>query len=343
MQGWIDLRSDTMTRPTREMRRAMAEAEVGDDAYGEDPTVNRLQEGAAQLFEKEAALFVPSGTMGNQIAVRMHARPGQEVVLETRSHIYNYERGAMSVLSGCLPRPVWAEDGRLGWEQIQPALDPDGAYRTGTGLIALENTHNLAGGVATGADQIREICRKARRLGIPVHVDGARIFNAAAALETSVAELTRSCDSVMFSFSKGLSAPVGSMLLGSREWIDEARNMRRLLGGQMRQAGVLAAAGLVGLQQMPSRLQEDHENARRLAEGLAHLDGISIQPENVQTNIVMTSLTGSTSSEFVERLKSRGILAGAMSDRHVRFVTYKDIRREDIDRALDAMGRSQAG
>ncbi len=249
----IDLRSDTVTRPTKEMREAMAVADVGDDVYGEDPTVNRLQERAAAIFGKEAALFVPSGTMGNQIAVHLHTSPGQEVIVEKQGHIFNYELAAMAAISGTLARPVPAPAGILSWDLIRPALAPKIYYRAPTGLITLENTHNMAGGTVYSAEQISAICHKAHELDLPVHLDGARIFNAAVALGTSVAALSRSCDSVMFCLSKGLAAPVGSMLAGSASFIEGARRVRKMLGGGMRQAGVLAAAGLIALEQMITR------------------------------------------------------------------------------------------
>src|SRR3954464_11828812 len=253
----IDLRSDTVTKPTPAMRRAMAEAEVGDDVYGEDPTVNRLQERAAEIFEKEAALFVPTGSMGNQTAVKLHTKPGQEVVIEERGHIYNFEMATMSVFAGVLARPVKSNDGSgiLTWDEIAGALHHNTAYYVApTGLIALENSHNLAGGSVLTRDRAEDLCARAHENNLPVHLDGARIFNAATALNDSVANLTRPVDSVMFCLSKGLGAPVGSMLLGSKAFIDEARAVRKILGGGMRQAGVLAAAGLIALEESPKHL-----------------------------------------------------------------------------------------
>jgi threonine aldolase len=329
----IDLRSDTVTVPTPAMRRAMAEAEVGDDVYREDPTVNRLQERAAEIFQKEAALFVPTGTMGNQIAVRLHTRPGQEVVVEERAHIFNYEMAALAALSGCLARPVQGQRGIVGWREIEPALAPDIYYRARTGLIALENTHNMAGGTVMSVEQTGEVCRHAHARGLPVHLDGARVFNAAAALEVTVADLTRECDSVMFCLSKGLSAPVGSILLGSGGFIEEAWRIRKLFGGGMRQVGVLAAAGLVALEQMPERLWEDHQNARFLAETLCRSGGFEIDMESVRTNIVVADLKKSDSSGFLACLREKGILAGATGPRQVRFVTHKDVSRQDLQLA----------
>jgi threonine aldolase len=332
----IDLRSDTVTRPTPEMREAMARAEVGDDVYLEDPTVNRLQERAAEIFQKEAALFVPSGTMGNQICVKVHTRPGQEVILEEKSHMYNFEMAAMAVISGTLPRVVRGQDGIPDWPTIEAAVSPSVYYRAQTGLICLENTHNLAGGTILPLETAHEICARAHERGLPVHLDGARLFNAAVACGRSVAELARPFDSVMVCLSKGLGAPVGSLILGSRAFIEEARVVRKMLGGGMRQVGVLAAAGLIALEKMPARLAEDHENARVLARGLAELPGLALDPEKVHTNIVIVDIagTGWTASEFVERLKVHGVLVGSLSPTTIRLVTHYDVSREDCQRAL---------
>lgn len=337
----IDLRSDTVTKPTPEMRRAMAAAEVGDDVYGEDPTVNRLQDRAAEIFEKEAALFVPTGSMGNQIAVKLHTRPGNEVVIEERGHIFNYEMAAMSAISGVIARPVKSTDGSgvLTWDEIAGALHHNVAYYVApTGLVALENSHNLAGGAVMPRSRTEEICDRAHSLKIPVHLDGARAFNAAAALGETVADLARPVDSVMFCLSKGLGAPVGSMLLGSREFIAEARSWRKLLGGGMRQAGVLAAAGLIALDEGPGRLHEDHDNAQRLARGLAEIDGVKIDPEKVVTNIVIFDIsgTGLSANEISARLAEQGILASGFGSA-IRMVTHYDVSSQDIDRALDAL------
>lgn len=339
----IDLRSDTVTKPTPAMRRAMAEAEVGDDVYGEDPTVNRLQERAAEIFEKEAALFVPTGSMGNQIAVKLHTRPGTEVVIEERGHIFNYEMAAMSAISGTLARPVKSvgAGGILHWEEIEAVLHKSDAayYVAPTGLIALENSHNLAGGSVLPRARTEEICEAAHALGIPVHLDGARIFNAAAALGETVAALARPCDSVMFCLSKGLGAPVGSMLLGRREFIEEARRWRKLLGGGMRQAGVIAAAGLVALEESPKGLHEDHANARRLAEGVADIQGVKINPQSVVTNIVIFDIGGTAraADEICARLQTKGVLASGFGS-SIRMVTHYDVSRADIDTAVAALG-----
>src|SRR5215218_5328507 len=310
----IDLRSDTLTKPTPEMRSAMANAEVGDDVYGEDPTVNRLQERAADICGKEAALFVPTGSMGNQIAVKLHTRAGQEVVIEERGHIYNYEMAAMSAVSGALARPVRSSDGTgvLTWDEVKAAVRAADApyYVARTGLVALENSHNLAGGSVMTRSRTEEICEGAHALGVKVHLDGARVFNAAEALGETVAALARPADSVMFCLSKGLGAPVGSLLLGDRAFVDEARRWRKLLGGGMRQAGVLAAAGLVALEETPPRLAEDHANARRLAEGVAELPGVKIDPERVRTNIVIFDVagTGRAAADICARVRdTRGV------------------------------------
>lgn len=337
----IDLRSDTVTKPTEAMRRAMAAAEVGDDVYGEDPTVNRLQARAAEIFEKEAALFVPTGSMGNQIAVKLHTRPGDEVIIEERGHIFNYEMGTPAIASGVMMRPVKSRDGsgHLTWEEIAGALHIDQPYYScPTGLICLENTHNFAGGSVMTAEHCAAICEKAHSLGLPVHMDGARIFNAAAALETSVAELARRCDSVQFCLSKGLGAPVGSMLVGSADFIREARVWRKRFGGGMRQAGILAAAGLIALEESPKRLHEDHRNARRLAKGLAEITGIAIDVERVVTNIVIFDITGTgkTSAEICSKLKDNDILAIGFGSA-IRMVTHCDVSASEIDLTLAAM------
>jgi len=334
----IDLRSDTVTKPTPAMRRAMADAEVGDDVYGEDPTVNRLQERAAEIFEKEAALFVPTGSMGNQIAVKLHTKPGHEVVIEERGHIYNFEMATMSAFAGTIARPVKSNDGSgiLTWEEIASAIHVQSAYYVSpTGLIAIENSHNLAGGSVMSRDRAEDICTRAHERNLPVHLDGARIFNAAVALNDSVANLARPADSVMFCLSKGLGAPVGSMLLGEKAFIGEARVVRKMLGGGMRQAGVLAAAGLIALQESPKGLSEDHANAKRLAEGLAELPGVRVDPERVVTNIVIFDVTqtGLSADSICGQLRERGVLASGFGS-SIRMVTHYDVSRDDIETAL---------
>ncbi len=335
----IDLRSDTVTKPTPEMRRAMAEAEVGDDVYAEDPTVNRLEQRAAEIFGREAAIFVPSGTMGNQIAIKLHTRPGQEIICEERGHIYNYEMAMLSWFSGCVARTLPAPNGILTWDLVKRWIAPKIYYRAQTGLISLENTHNMAGGSVYPQDIADEICDRAHEAGLPVHLDGARIFNAAIALGKPVAEITRKCDSVMFCLSKGLGAPVGSLLVGSRKFIDDARACRKALGGGMRQAGVLAAAGLIALEKHTARLKEDHDNAKFLAHGLARIPGIKIDPATVQTNIVIFDIsgTGIGSTEFTRRMAEQNVMAGGVNNELVRFVTHMDVDRVGCERALEVV------
>jgi len=313
---------------------------VGDDVYLEDPTVNRLQERAAAIFGKEAAIFVPSGTMGNQIAIKLHTNPGQEVITEKQGHIFNYELAAMAAISGVLARPVAAPFGILDWDLIGPALAPKIYYRAPTGLITLENTHNMAGGTVYAEEQITAICHKAHDHGLPVHLDGARIFNAAAALDTNVAALSRSCDSVMFCLSKGLAAPVGSMLVGSADFIERARRVRKMLGGGMRQAGILAAAGLIALEKMPARLGEDHAHARLLAELLSAIPRLEVHPEKVQTNIVVVGIahTGLDSAAVVGLLKKKGVLVGTVDGSTLRLLTHLDVNRGQIERAAKVFG-----
>jgi threonine aldolase len=333
----IDLRSDTVTKPTEAMRRAMAEAEVGDDVYGEDPTVNRLEERAAEIFGKEAALFVPTGTMGNQIAVRLHTRQGQEVICERRAHVVDWEMAMVSAFSGCQLRQVEGERGVLRWERIAAAIAGPIYYRAQTGLIAIENTHNMAGGTITPLAVLEEIWAGAQERGVPVHLDGARILNAAAALGTPVATLTRGFSTVMFCLSKGLCAPVGSMLVGTRTLIERGRSIRKMLGGGMRQAGVLAAAGLIALEEMPARLHEDHEHARWVAEQIAAIGGCVIDLETVQTNIVIFRHERRAAPEIVAALKSQGILCGTAGPDEVRFVTHHDVDRTACERAVTAL------
>ncbi len=340
----IDLRSDTVTKPSDRMRAAMAAAEVGDDVFGEDPTVNHLQEHAADIFEKEAALFVPTGSMGNEIAVKLHTKPGQEIIIEERGHILNYELGAAALISGVTIRPIKSGDGsgHLKWSEIEPALKikpPN--WIAPTGLICLENTHNFAGGTAMTSIDCADVCEKAHAVGLPVHMDGARIYNASIALNESVADLTRHCDSVMFTLSKGLGAPAGSMLLGSKDFIVEARVWRKRLGGGMRQIGILAAAGLIALEDGPKLLPEDHENARTLAAGLAAIDGISIDLSKVQTNIVIFEIsgTGKTSAEICAGLKEAGVLAIGVSATQIRMVTHCDVNSTGIERTIAALRR----
>ena len=316
----------------------MAAAEVGDDVYGEDPTVNLLERRAAEVFGREAALFVPTGTMGNQIAIRLHTQPGQEVIAESRAHILDWEMATAAVFSGCLIRAVYAERGILTWKHIEPAIRERSTLRAATGLIEIENTANLAGGTVTPLAVMEEIWAGARERKLPVHLDGARIFNAAAALSADVRELTRGFDTVMFCLSKGLGAPVGSMLTGSAELMERARIYRKALGGGMRQAGVLAAAGLIALERGPARLREDHANARLLAEALAKMEGVAIDVDSVETNIVIFRLTEERSApEVVARLKARGILASAFGPDAIRLVTHMDVDRAACVTAAQAL------
>jgi len=338
--GIIDLRSDTVTKPSPAMRRAMAEAEVGDDVYLEDPTINRLQARAAEIFGREAALFVPSGSMGNLASVMAQTMRGQEVICEAAGHVYNYEMGSISAIGGVLPRLVPAQNGILKWEQIAGAIREKAYYRPQTALVALENTHNMAGGTVYPTDLANEICDKAHEVGLKVHLDGARIFNAAAYLNENVADMTRKFDSIQFCLSKGLGAPVGSLIVGSKELIERCRVIRKMLGGGMRQAGVLAAAGLVALDEGPKQIPADHQSAQILAQGLAKIRGIKIDPKEVQTNIVIFDVggTGMDSSKFVAKLAARKVLSGAVDATRIRIVTHRDVTREDCEAAVRIIG-----
>ena len=338
----IDLRSDTVTLPDAEMRRAMAEAEVGDDVYGEDPTVSRLEEEGAAAVGMEAAVFVPSGTMGNQIALHLHGSRGEEVICDARSHVLLYEMGGMAALSGLLPHPIASPGGLLDPAAVDAAVVRDAGYHARSGLLVIENTHNMGGGTVYDRPHLDRLLAVAHGHGLPVHCDGARIFNAAAALGTTAAALAAGFDSLMFCLSKGLGAPVGSLLCGSRSFIAEARRIRKMLGGGMRQAGVIAAAGLVALRKGPARLAEDHENAARLAHALAELPGIDLDPASVRTNIVITRLTSGGTDAFLERLAAAGVLGSRVSRDIARFVTHRDVGREQVDAAIERI-RSAAG
>ncbi len=335
----IDLRSDTVTRPSAAMRRAMADAEVGDDVFLEDPTLNLLQDRAASVFGREAALFVPSGSMGNLTCVMAQTRPGQEVVCETNGHIYNYEMGALSALAGVLPRVVNGEDGVLTWSRIAPAIRPKVYYRSQTSLICLENTVNMAGGTVYRTAVVEEICDRAHEQDIHVHLDGARVFNAATYLNEPVSAMTRKFDSVQFCLSKGLGAPVGSMIVGSHDFIERCRSIRKMLGGGMRQAGILAAAGIVALDEGPKRLQIDHDNAQILAGKLGRIAGIGLDPSKVQTNIVIFSVqpSGLSSADFLARCRDRGVLAVPVDADRVRMVTHLDVARDAVETAADVV------
>lgn len=335
---FVDLRSDTVTKPTPAMRRALANAVVGDDVYGEDPTVAGLEERAAALVGHEAALFVPTGTMGNQIAVNIHTRPGTDVLLEAGSHVYLYELGAMAAWSGALPRPIAGRNGLLDREMLARALSPDVYYLAPATLVVLENSHNHAGGRVLTPELHRDLVAEARALDLRIHLDGARIFNSAIALGVDPGELAHGVDSVMFCLSKGLGAPVGSMLCGSRDLIGQARVVRKRMGGGMRQAGVLAAAGLHALEHHIERLADDHHRASRLAEAVAGSPVFELDPATVETNIVIAALRDPASSErILEQLKGAGVLAGAMGEGRIRFVTHLDIDDAACDRAVAAL------
>ena len=331
----IDLRSDTVTKPSEKMRAVMAAADVGDDVYGEDPTVNRLEARAAELVGKEAALFVPTGTMGNTIALKLHTKHGEEVICESRSHVLDYELSMLAWFAGCLARPVMGDAGRLSWATIAPHIKSEGFNNAPTSLIAIENTHNMAGGTIYEQSAIDQICVEAHDLGLKVHIDGARIFNAAIGSGSTVARIVRDADSVMFCLSKGLGAPVGSMLAGTREAIRQGRLLRKRLGGGMRQAGILAAAGLLALEENVERLQEDHANAALIGETLDQADGLAVNP--VATNIVIFNIagTGLTPNEFSSELRSSGVLANGISATEMRMVTHQDVSREECLQAAE--------
>ncbi len=335
----IDLRSDTVTRPTPAMRRAMAEAEVGDDVLGDDPTVQRLERMAAERLGKEAALFVASGTMGNLVCLLTHCRRGDEAIIGDRSHTFLFEQGGMAALGGIVPHTVPNQpDGTLCLEDVEKAIRGDNVHFPRTRLICLENTHNMCNGTPLTVDYTARVARLAHQHGLRLHVDGARIFNAAAALGVDVRELVREADSVMFCLSKGLCAPVGSLVCGSAEFIAEARRARKVLGGGMRQAGVLAAAGIVALEEMTGRLVEDHARARRLAEGLAQLPGLEVAP--VATNILyfwLTEPAAKTQEEVVDELAQRGVLLFGRENGRFRAVTHYWVGDEDIERTIAAL------
>jgi threonine aldolase len=340
----IDLRSDTVTLPSPEMRRAMYEAELGDDVWGDDPTVNRLQEHMAELLGVEATLFVPSGTMGNLAAVLAHCRRGDEVVLGDQAHIFHYEGGGASVLGATVMRTIpTLPDGTLPLEALRASVrDPSDVHQARTALFCLENTHNRCGGAVLPLDYMRQARALADELGLPIHLDGARLFNAAVYLGVPACELARYVDSVNVCFSKGLGAPVGSILCGRRDFIAEAHRWRKMLGGGMRQAGVLAAAALYALEHMVERLADDHDNARLLAEGLCALPGVRLAQPAVQTNIVYVDIadTGRSAREFVARLDAAGVLTGDVSGSVLRLVTHYGVERADVDEALRRIARA---
>jgi threonine aldolase len=337
----IDLRSDTVTKPTPAMRRAMFEAEVGDDVYGEDPTVNRLEARAADAAGKEAALFLPTGTMGNTIGIKLLTEHGQEVLCDARAHILDYELAMTAWFSGCVLRPVPTPDGILRWSEIRRYVKPLDPHWAPTGCIEIENTHNMAGGRVYPQPVIDEICEEAHALGLPVHIDGARIFNAAAASGRPVSEIVAKADTVTFCLSKALGAPAGAMLAGPQKLIDKGRMYRKRLGGGMRQVGILAAAGLIALEEHPAKLIEDHANARALAVCLAGIPGIAIDPAMVESNIVIfdVSGTGIEPAEISARLKAEGVLINPIDDRQMRAVTHYDVTREQCEQAVAALRR----
>jgi len=333
----VDLRSDTVTLPTEEMLEAIRTAELGDDVYGEDPTVNRLEELAAKKMGKEAALLTTSGTQANLISVMSQTKRGDEVVLEADAHLYYYEVGAFSALGGLVPRLVAGHMGVMTPQDIEAALRPPNIHFPPTSLICIENTHNRAGGTVWSPFQIKALYDFAKTRGLNVHMDGARIFNAAVAQNVDVREFTRYVDTLMFCLSKGLSAPVGSLTVGSRELVDRARRYRKMLGGGMRQAGIIAAPGIIAIEKMVDRLKDDHENAKLLARGLSKIDGISLDLDRVQTNIVLYNISGLriTASEWTARMRDLGVRAGAQEAGRARMVTHRGIEKEDIEYALE--------
>ena len=346
----IDLRSDTVTLPTPEMREAMYRAEVGDDVYGEDPTINRLQEMAAQRLGKEAALFVASGTMGNACAMLAHAGRGEAIIVGDQSHIYRYEGGGAPMLGGCPMKVIPTEpDGMLDPRKVMLNID-DGSdeHAAPTVLLCMENTHNRCGGSVLSVEQVETLCTLAHEHNMKTHMDGARVFNAAIALNIPISELVRSVDSVMFCLSKGLSAPVGSLLVGGRDFIKRAHRARKALGGGMRQAGILAAAGIVALERMVERMAEDHENSKRLAYGLADFPQIDVAVERVVTNMVMFSvrnaaqeaLTEAETMQFLAKAQEHGVLMGTMGEGKIRAVTHHGIDTQDIQAALAGIRRA---
>jgi len=340
MTQTIDLRSDTVTLPSPEMVEAIHRAELGDDVFGEDPTVNRLETIAAQRFGKEAALLVASGTMGNLASVLAHCRRGDEVILGDQSHTFHYEAGGIAALGGVHPHTVLNQpDGTMALADIERAIRPDDVHFPRTHLICLENTQNRCGGVALSVDYTNAVAKLARDHGLAVHLDGARIFNAAIALGVDVKDLVRNVDTVSFCLSKGLAAPVGSVVVGSTEFIAELRRVRKLLGGGMRQAGIIAAAGIVALEQMVDRLVEDHDNTAKLAKGISQIDGLAVDLARVQTNIVYFDITGDslTSEKLVASLEARGVKMLTVTPTCVRAVTHYGITAEDIDQTLTAL------
>ncbi len=335
----IDLRSYTVTKPTAAMRRAMAEAEVGDDVYGEDPTVNRLEQRAAEILGKESALFVPTGTMGNTIGIKVNTNHGEEVICDDRAHILDWELSMTAWFSGCLVRTVPTADGILTWTEIEPKLRRGSGHNAATSLVHLEHPHNMGGGTLYPLEEIDTICDRAHERGIRVHMDGARLFNAVAASGVAAARIVEKADTVMFCLSKGLGAPAGSMLAGSAEAIARGRLYRKRLGGGMRQAGVLAAAGLIALEEMPKRLDDDHANAKFLAEGLAAIPSVAIDPKKVATNIVIFDISRSgISPEMLKaEAEARGVRLSGVGGTRIRLVTHYDVTCDQCGQALEIL------
>jgi len=335
----IDLRSDTVTRPTEAMQRAMAAAEVGDDVYREDPTINRLEQRSAEILGKEAALFVPTGSMGNTIALKLHTRHGEEIICDDRAHILDWEMSMPAWFSGCLIRAIPSANGILRWCEIEAQIKVAGDFAAPTALISLEHPHNMGGGTLYPIDELDSICDRAHQRGLKVHIDGARLFNAVTASGISAARIASKVDTVMFCLSKSLCAPVGSMLVGTARAMDQAREYRKVLGGGMRQAGILAAAGLIALEEMPNRLNEDHANAKLLAEGIATLPGIALDPATVITNIVIFDIagTGLPVTDFVAKVKEQGVLLCGVGGTRVRMVTHMDVSRTECEQAVKAI------
>jgi threonine aldolase len=344
MHDVVDLRSDTLTLPTAAMREAMAGAEVGDDVWEEDPTVRRLEEMAARRTGKEAALFVSSGTQGNLVSVLSQTRPGQEIILDADCHIFNYEVAGAAQFGGVQTLPLKTERGFLSPEQVRAHIRPSNIHLPVTGLVCLENTHNRHGGTCCTPEEIAAVAAVAHSAAVSVHLDGARIFNAAVALGRPVAEFARPVDSITFCLSKGLGAPVGSLVCGSGEFVARARRVRKMLGGGMRQVGVLAAAGLVALESMVDRLAEDHDHARRLGAEVAKLPGIRIDLESVQTNIVIFHVErAGGAGDLVTGALARKVKIHQIGPTSIRCVTHKDVDGEDVDRALEAFREIMAG
>ncbi len=339
---YIDLRSDTVTKPTPEMREAMAEAEVGDDVYMDDPTVNKLQEKATEMLGKEDSLFVPSGTMGNLLALLVHCQRGDEVIVGDKSHIYMNEAGGMSALGGIHPHPVMNQtDGTLALDDILASIQSEDVHHAITRLICLENTQNVCGGVPLSVEYTRAVGKIARENNLLLHIDGARIFNAATALNVSVKELVEPADSVMFCLSKGLVAPVGSMLVGSKKFVTRARHLRKMLGGGMRQVGVLAAAGLISLEKMSTRLGQDHARARKLSEGLKQFNGLILDARTTSTNMVYFNLAEDVKlsvDQIVDEMKKRGVLVDWAGPRRFRLVTHYWVDDAGVEKTVKAFG-----